>query len=117
MGEKRDVRKIIGNNLKFIRKKLRYSLQKMADECALDYAHYCRIEQGKQYVRLDILQKISDNLGVAMDFWFRNDRSKLESVYNKLIYDNIGKLSYEQKEFLLDMLLSYQEMQREIRKN
>ncbi|MDR2431557.1 MAG: helix-turn-helix domain-containing protein [Candidatus Margulisbacteria bacterium] len=102
-----DIRKVIGDKLKVIRAKLKYSLWQMAIECGLDYAHYCLIEKGRRYVRLDVLQRISDNLGIAMDFWFRDDAPRFAPVYTKALSENINALDNDKKEFLLEMLTAY----------
>ena len=107
MSEEKDIRKTIGDNLKTIRTKLNYSLSQMAIECDLDYAHYCLIEKGRRYVRLDVLQRISKNLGIAMDFWFRNDQWHLTPIYNRKILDLINTLEPVKKEFILELLSSY----------
>ncbi|MDR1113950.1 MAG: helix-turn-helix domain-containing protein [Candidatus Margulisbacteria bacterium] len=107
MAESRDIRKTIGDKLKTVRNKLNYSLQQMATECGLDYAHYCLIEKGKRYVRLDILQRISDNLSVSMDFWFRNDDVTLVPHSTKKIYEAINSLGKDKLEFLYGLLTAY----------
>jgi transcriptional regulator with XRE-family HTH domain len=107
MSDKKDIRKVIGDNLKTIRTKLKYSLWQMAIECDLDYAHYCLIEKGKRYVRLDVLQRISDNLGLTMDFWFKDDQLRFAPVYSRLLSENISALDAPQKEFLLELLTAY----------
>ena len=107
MANEKDIRKIIGDNLKLIRTRLNYSLWQMASECGLDYAHYCLIEKGKRYVRLDVLQRISNNLNIAMDFWFKTDRWDLTPIYNRNLVELINALDQGKKEFLLEMLSSY----------
>jgi len=112
VAEEKDIRKVIGDNLKTIRTRLNYSLWQMAIECDLDYAHYCLIEKGKRYVRLDILQRISKNLGVAMDFWFREDRWHMAPVYNRKIVELINSLDNDKKEFLLDLLSAHRKIRK-----
>ncbi|MDR1997800.1 MAG: helix-turn-helix domain-containing protein [Candidatus Margulisbacteria bacterium] len=115
MAESKDIRKIIGDKLWKLRDKLNYSLQRMADNCAIDYAHYYQIEQGKRYVRLDVLQRISNNLGVPMDFWFRDaelDSKIPDDVYARIILNHINTLGSGKKEFLLDLLSAYKKVHR-----
>ncbi|MDR1453101.1 MAG: helix-turn-helix domain-containing protein [Candidatus Margulisbacteria bacterium] len=110
MVESKDIRKVIGDKLKTVRHKLNYSLQQMATECGLDYSHYCLIEKGKRYVRLDVLQRISDNLSVSLDFWFRNDDIPLVPHSTKKVYEAISSLGKDKLEFLFDLLTAYQKV-------
>jgi len=113
MSEKKDIRKLIGDKFKKIRLELKYSLQQMADKCDIDYAHYCQIEQGKRYIRLDILQRISGNLGISIDFWLKNidvDKKLLSNIYSKAIYEDISSLEKDKKEFLFDLITAYKKV-------
>ncbi|GBR76013.1 transcriptional regulator XRE family [Candidatus Termititenax persephonae] len=107
MTDNKDIRKVIGDKLRSVRVRLKYSLQHMADKYAIDYAHYYQIEKGNRYVRLDILQKISKHLGVGIDFWFRDDDIQFTRIQTASIMGVINSFDKNKRDFLCDMLTAY----------
>jgi len=75
-----EIRTLFGLNLKRYRKKECLSQEELSEKVAISVKHLSKIERGLTFVSADLLEKLSDNLGVSV--------SRLFCKKNENIYDD-----------------------------
>lgn len=97
-----DVRKMIGNNVKKLRKHNKLSQEKFAEKINISMQLVSKIECGKSYMAYRTLEAICDVFNIQPVYFFKitedvqvkNDIEKIE-VINELLKDlNSEKLTY-----------------------
>ena len=78
------VKKLFGLNLKRYRKAERLSQEELSEKVDISAKHLSKIERGLTFVSADLLEKLSDNLGVSVARLF----CKNNEIINEIIYDD-----------------------------
>ena len=65
--ENRGIRSAIGKRIESIRLQRGMTQQELATAAGITKANVCRIEEGKDSIGLDVLDKIADTLGVSLE--------------------------------------------------
>jgi len=79
-----DIKAFFGMNLKHYRKKSRLSQEQLSEKVDISVMHLSKIERGLTFVSADLLEKLSDNLGVSVARLFCKEN---ENIYD----DNVLK--------------------------
>ncbi len=93
-----NVKKVFGSNLRTYRKKAGVSLEKMAELLDISAKHLGAIETGKSFVSAELLESISETLGVSVSalFYSAEEKSLDESTVgtiDKIIATELEKIS------------------------
>ena len=75
-----EIKKRFGLNLKRFRKEKRLSQEELSEEIDISVKHLSKIERGLTFISADLLEKLSENLGVSA--------AKLFCKENENIYDD-----------------------------
>jgi transcriptional regulator with XRE-family HTH domain len=75
-----EIKKLFGLNLKRYRKEMRLSQDELSEKIDISVKHLSKIERGLTFVSADLLEKLSDNLGVSV--------ARLFCKENENIYDD-----------------------------
>jgi len=75
-----DIKMVFGANLKHFRKAEHLSQEELSERIEITVNHLSKIERGVTFVSADLLEKISDNLGVSV--------ARLFCLENENIYDD-----------------------------
>jgi len=75
-----EIKKRFGVNLKRFRKEKRLSQEELSEEIEISVKHLSKIERGLTFISADLLEKLSENLGVSA--------AKLFCKENENIYDD-----------------------------
>ena len=75
-----EIKTVFGLNLKRYRKKERLSQNELSEKVDISVKHLSKIERGLTFVSADLLERISDNLGVSV--------ARLFFTENENIYDD-----------------------------
>ena len=60
----------IGNRIKYLRKEIGLSQEKLANNCELDRTYVASVENGKRNISIVNLEKIVNALGVTLEKFF-----------------------------------------------
>lgn len=61
------IRIIFANNIKYYREKKKLTQQDLADITGLNRVYICDVESAKRNVTIDIMEKLSNGLGVKLE--------------------------------------------------
>lgn len=61
------IRTIFANNIKYYREKKKLTQQDLADITGLNRVYICDVESAKRNVTIDIMEKLSNGLGVKLE--------------------------------------------------
>jgi transcriptional regulator with XRE-family HTH domain len=75
-----EIKTLFGLNLKRNRKEKRLSQEELSEKVDISVKHLSKIERGLTFVSADLLEKLSDNLGVSV--------ARLFCKENENIYDD-----------------------------
>ena len=75
-----ELKKLFGLNLKRFRKEEHLSQDELAEKVDISVKHLSKIERGLTFVSADLLEKLSDNLGISV--------ARLFCKENETIYDD-----------------------------
>ena len=75
-----EIKTLFGLNLKRYRKEKRLSQEELSEKVDISVKHLSKIERGLTFVSADLLEKLSDNLGVSV--------ARLFCKENENIYDD-----------------------------
>ena len=64
------IKKKVGNRIKELRKELRLSQEKLANNCELDRTYIASVENGKRNISIVNLEKIANALNVSLEKFF-----------------------------------------------
>ena len=67
------IKTILGGNIKYYRKKLRISQEKLAEKLGITPKHLSTIETGATFVSAELLEKFSQHLLVSVSTLFYSD--------------------------------------------
>jgi len=87
---------LFGLNLKRYRKELRLSQEQLSEKVDISVKHLSKIERGLTFVSADLLEKISDNLGVSVARLFCSENEKIYDdnvVYDKNILKKFDRIT------------------------
>jgi len=80
-----DIRHIIGNKIREIRKNKKITIEKLAEKANLAYPNLAKIEQGKADPHLTTLERISKALKIPMTDLFLKSSSQMKYDRQKFI--------------------------------
>lgn len=111
-----DYLRIFGKNVKKYRELHQLSQEEFAYLLAINFSNISRIESGKQFVTADILQAISNILGVTASKLFESDVEELpqNNTYSEKLANYISALSEEDAQYIFESSKLY--MKYKIRK-
>ena len=103
-----NIRKIFGENVKFYRKKEGLSQEQLAEKLEISINHLSIIENGKQFVTYNLLEKIIEVFNVAPSSLFYDNSFSIldESLQNKisvLVHKEISSTEERIQEQLRDL--------------
>ena len=75
-----EIKKLLGLNLKYYRKEKHLSQEELSEKTSISVKHLSKIERGLTFVSADLLEKLSENLGVSA--------ARLFCKENENIYDD-----------------------------
>ena len=75
-----EVKLLFGQNLKRFRKEMHLSQDQLSEKVDISVKHLSKIERGLTFVSADLLDKLSNNLGISI--------ARLFCVENENIYDD-----------------------------
>ena len=80
-----DIKKLFGLNLKRYRKRVGLSQEELSEKVDISVKHLSKIERGLTFVSADLLEKLSDNLGVSVAQLFCKENENLydDNVLNR----------------------------------
>jgi len=79
-----ELKSLFGLNLKRYRKEMRLSQDQLSEKVDISVKHLSKIERGLTFVSADLLEKISNNLGISVARLFCKEN---ENIYD----DNVLK--------------------------
>ena len=79
-----EVKKLFGLNLKRYRKAGRLSQEELSEKADISVKHLSKIERGLTFISADLLEKLSENLGISVARLFCREN---ENIYD----DNVLK--------------------------
>ncbi|MEG1482918.1 MAG: helix-turn-helix transcriptional regulator [Cetobacterium sp.] len=103
----------LGDNMKYYRRKLNLSLDKLSELTGMSISNLCFIEKNKTYPKISTIEKISIALGVTIDQLKKDtkiemkDRNTLNIIVKKDEFELIGKyreLSKEDRSKIRELL-------------
>ena len=77
-------------NLKYYRKKKRLSQEQLSEEVDISVMHLSKIERGLTFVSADLLEKLSDNLGVSVARLFCREN---ENIYDDDVLKKFDRIT------------------------
>ena len=78
-----NIRHLVGNRLRLLRKQLGLSQEKIAFQSDLDRTYIASIENGKRNVSIVNIEKIAVSLGCSVYDFFDSKEFKSKSIYSK----------------------------------
>lgn len=92
-----ETKKLLGTRIKELRKKKKYTQDKLAEMVGVDPKHLSRIECGSNFPSLDLLNKISTTLEIEPSILFitshlKDKRTLLEEIKNILEKENVENI-------------------------
>lgn len=72
-----DLRKLFATNLRRLRRERRISQEKLANDAGIDRAYLSRVERAVTFVGLEIIGKLSSELGVEPVEFFRTRATRI----------------------------------------
>ena len=114
-----DNQRIFGKNVKKYRELHELSQEEFAHRLSINFSNISRIESGKQFVTADILDAISNILGVTASELFKADEEDLpktprSNTYIEKLVNYISALSEEDAQYIFESSKLY--MKYKIRK-
>ena len=64
------IRTIFANNIKYYREKKKLTQQDLADITGLNRVYICDVESAKRNITIDIMEKLSNGLGIKLEKLF-----------------------------------------------
>ena len=91
-----NIKVLFGTNLKLYRKKRHLSQEQLAEKVDISAKHLSKIERGVTFVSAELLEKLSDTLGISVAQLFCNKDENINESINgnineKIYYDNLLK--------------------------
>ena len=83
-----EIKTLFGLNLKRYRKEGQLSQEELSEKVDISAKHLSKIERGLTFVSADLLEKLSDNLGVSVARLFCKEN---ESINDNVYDDNVLK--------------------------
>lgn len=96
-------KKIIGNNIKRIRKLQNMTQPQLAKAVGLSTQHIAHVECGTTTLSLNALLNICDALSITPNDLFCGLYSAGENGHTKLLYDSINSLTEDDQKLILDI--------------
>ena len=80
-----EVKALFGSNLKFFRKKKHLSQEQLSEKVSISVKHLSKIERGLTFISADLLEKLSNSLGVSVArlFYAENESLSDDNVLKK----------------------------------
>ena len=72
-----EIKTFFGSNLKRYRKKKCLSQEQLSEKVDISVKHLSKIERGLTFVSADLLEKLSDNLGISVARLFCKENEKI----------------------------------------
>ena len=85
-----EVKTLFGLNLKRFRKEKHLSQEQLSEKVEISVKHLSKIERGLTFVSSDLLEKISNNLGVSVARLFCTEN---ESIYDDSIIKKFDRIT------------------------
>jgi transcriptional regulator with XRE-family HTH domain len=85
-----EVKAFFGANLKHYRKVKHLSQEQLSEKVNISVKHLSKIERGLTFISADLLDKLSDNLGISVAKLFCNSN---ENIYDNSIIDKFDRIS------------------------
>ena len=85
-----DIKAFFGMNLKHYRKKKRFSQEQLSEKVDISVMHLSKIERGLTFVSADLLEKLSDNLGVSIAQLFCKEN---ENIYDDNVLQKFDRIT------------------------
>ncbi|MCL2294927.1 MAG: helix-turn-helix domain-containing protein [Spirochaetes bacterium] len=85
-----ELKKLLGANLKSYRKAKKLSQEELSEKVDISVKHLSKIERGLTFVSAELLEKLSDNLGVSVATLFCNEN---ESIDNDNVFKKFDRIT------------------------
>jgi len=85
-----EVKIVFGLNLKRYRKEERLSQEELSEKVDISVKHLSKIERGLTFVSADLLEKLSDNLGVSVAQLFCKEN---ENIYDDNVLRKFDRIT------------------------
>lgn len=76
-----DFLKLVGSNIRAIRKSLDLTQEELAERAGLQYTYIGGVERGERNVSLETLEKIIEGLGITPYELFKIEESEIDSTW------------------------------------
>jgi transcriptional regulator with XRE-family HTH domain len=84
------IKTLFGLNLKRYRKEERLSQEELSEKVNISVKHLSKIERGLTFVSADLLEKLSDNLGVSIARLFCKEN---ENIYDDNVLQKFDRIT------------------------
>ncbi len=98
----------LGARIKYLRKELGYSQEKLAEIIDMDILNLSNIERGKHFMTAETLEKIAYALRTTERDLFDFGKSHPQQYVRSDIYEMLDSLSDKELDYFKNILLSYQ---------
>lgn len=104
-----NIKKILGNNLKRLRKNSGLTLELLAEKLELSYQVLSKIEKGQQFITADNFEKICNFFRVEPAALLKTDKN---IYYGNATLDNIilvlNTMTEKQQKIIYNLLIAYE---------
>ena len=108
-----DIKKLVGDRIRALRKERGYSQERLADKAELHYTHIGSIERGEKNWSIETLVKVANGLNVEVSdlFQFPMKAAEAKKIKKSLI-EEINLASPETIKILSDLLNGLKSLKR-----
>lgn len=96
--------KLLGKRIREERLKLNLTQEKLAEKSNISHPFMGQIERGDRIVSLETLVKLSNSLGVSIDYLLKDSVMPCDDTYIKQFADLITDCSIRQKESIIELV-------------
>jgi len=102
----KEIKAILGKNIKFLRYRKEYSQADLAEKADISITFLSNIERGLKFPKPDIMAKIAESLDVELHELFKTDIVPIDkkSLINNISKDVIKKINQSVKEVFTQYL-------------
>lgn len=90
----------LGGRIRTVRKQKGLSQEKLGEICSISTAHIGHIERGTRIPSIETVYKISNELGVSLDYLFFDSQNDLNSTFKIISSQIAGKSEEKIKTFV-----------------
>lgn len=108
-----DIKKLVGDRIRALRKERGYSQERLADKAELHYTHIGSIERGEKNWSIETLVKVANGLNVEISVLFQFPIKATEAKkIKKSLIEEINLASPETIKILSDLLNGLKSLKR-----